>query len=150
MVAANYACAYKGVVEILKYTEREDVNKIPRSKILMFKYLMDETHQFKVNVNKSLQEQNICKEAKAILANIFKDYWATDEEKSKMETEERLCLEQEEIAKREKYNPDNLFKNRKIVISDNIEEETSIVEYKKETFFTKMLNKIKSIFGRRI
>lgn len=149
MVAANYACAYKEVVEILKYTEREDVNKIPRSTILMFKYLMDETHQFKVNINKSLQEQNLCREAKAILANIFKNYWATDEERAEMEREERLYLEQEEMAKREKYNPDDLFKNRKMVINDTIEEEQiSMVEYKKEPFFIKILNKIKSIWER--
>lgn len=27
MIAENYACAYKEVIEILKYTNKDDVNK---------------------------------------------------------------------------------------------------------------------------
>ena len=36
MVAENYACAYREVIEILKYTNQDDVNKIPSEKLLFW------------------------------------------------------------------------------------------------------------------
>ena len=48
----------------------------------------------------------------------------------------------------EKYNPDNLFKNRKqetIVETQPIANEVAMVEYK-ESIFKRFINKIKSIF----
>ena len=58
---------------------------------------------------------------------------------------ERYQNNKDEISK--KYNTDNLFKNKtsnkKIEISENV----LMVEYK-ETWFSKILNKIKIIFNR--
>ena len=34
MITENYACAYKEVIEILKYTRKEDVNKIPKDEVM--------------------------------------------------------------------------------------------------------------------
>ena len=75
MIAENYACAYKEVIEVLKYTKREDVNKIPKSRILLWRINMNKDYDFKIDTTKTLEEQNLSKEAKAIIANIFKKYW---------------------------------------------------------------------------
>ena len=72
MIAENYACAYKEVIEVLKYTKREDVNKIPKSRILLWRINMNKDYDFKIDTTKTLEEQNLSKEAKAIIANIFK------------------------------------------------------------------------------
>lgn len=55
-------------------------------------------------------------------------------------------LEKLEEEKREKYNPDNIFKNRnkeEIHIKQN---SNLPVEMKKEKFFAKLINFIKNIF----
>lgn len=112
MIDEKYAKAYKEIIEILKYVNKEDVNKIPKEMLDMFEANKDKNYTFKVDITKSLEAQNISKEAKAILANIFRDYWATNYQKDKIikkEMNERQLLEDN---KREKYNPNNLFKNR--------------------------------------
>lgn len=111
MVDERYSKAYKEIIEILKYVDNEAVNKIPREMLDMFKVNQDKNYNFKVDITKSFDAQNISKETKAILANIFRDYWATDYQRDKIikkEIQERELLE---AKKREKYNPDNLFKN---------------------------------------
>lgn len=149
MIAENYACAYKEVIEVLKYTKREDVNKIPKSRILLWRINMSKDYDFKIDTTKTLEEQNLSKEAKAIIANIFKKYWATDYQKERIEAKEKFDIEQMEKEKYQKYNPDDIFKNRK----QNIQQEevasktVSMVEYR-EPLFKRILNKIKNIFNK--
>ena len=149
MIAENYACAYKEVIEVLKYTKREDVNKIPKSRILLWRINMNKDYDFKIDTTKTLEEQNLSKEAKAIIANIFKKYWATDYQKERIEAKEKYDIEQMEKEKYQKYNPDDIFKNRK----QNIQQEevasktVSMVEYR-EPLFKRVLNKIKNIFNK--
>ena len=146
MVAENYACAYKEVIKVLKYTKREDVNKIPKYRILLWKTNMKKDYDFKIDTSKTLEEQNLSDEAKAIIANIFKKYWATDYQKERIEAKEKYDMEQLEKEKYEKYNPDNIFKRRQTnrqteSISDNI----SMVEYK-VPIFKRLMDKIKGLF----
>ena len=112
MVSENYACAYKEVIEVLKHTKREDVNKIPKLEIILWRQNMKKDYNFKIDENKPIEDQNLSKEAKAVLANIFKKYWATDYQRERIEAKEKYDLEQIEKEKYEKYNPDNIFKNR--------------------------------------
>ena len=59
-----------------------------------------------------------------------------------------LFRSQEEL--REKYNPDNIFKDRQKnieVTEQEIEDTTAIVTYK-ETFLSKIINKIKLFFNK--
>ena len=139
MVAENYACAYREVIEILKYTNQDDVNKIPSEKLLLWLDNMKEDYNFEIDEEKPLSEQNISKEAKAILANIFKEYWATDYQKQRIEEKEKY----------EKYNPNDIFKNKNQINieTDNISDNVAMVEYK-VSLFTKIFNKIKCIFKK--
>lgn len=150
MIAENYACAYKEVIEILKYTNKDDVNKIPSDKILLWRDNMKEDYNFKIDEEKPLSEQNISKEARAILANIFKQYWATDYQKERIEAKEKYDMEQLEKEKYEKYNPNDIFKNKKQTIStdENISNTVTVVEYK-ESIFKRILDKIMGIFSRK-
>ena len=70
----QYANAYKEVIEILKFIPIEDYNKIPRDKIRLFETNSNEQYNFVYNPNKSLDEQNVSKRAKAIIAILFRDY----------------------------------------------------------------------------
>lgn len=150
MITENYACAYKEVIEVLKYTKREDVNKIPKYRILLWKTNMKKDYDFKIDTTKTLEEQNLSKEAKAIIANIFKKYWATDYQRERIEAKEKYDIAQMEKEKYQKYNPDDIFKNRKQDIKQENEANKNVlmVEYK-ESLFKKMLNKIKNIFNKK-
>lgn len=111
MVDIEYANAYSEVLEILKYISKEDYKKIPNSKIELFETNHNKEYIFKYNPNKTLEEQNVSKTAKAIIAILFRDYWATEVQREKIITKQNYDRKQLEKEKKERYNSDNLFKN---------------------------------------
>lgn len=144
----NYSKAYKEVIEVLNFVPKESVDKIPQTMIDTFKAKMDNDYDFKVDINKSFEEQDLLDETKAIFANIFRDYWATPYQKERIEAKEKYDRQKMEEEKRERYNTDNLFNNRK---TNNYGEETqeSItnnlpMEIKKEKFYEKLIKFIKN------
>ena len=146
MINREYAKAYTEVIEILKYVPEEDLKKIPEEKLEFYKKNMDSEYDYKINPNKEFEEQEMSDTTKAILANIFRDYWATPYQKERIEAKEKYDLEKLEEEKMEKYNPDNLFKDRK---KETIIENTNLpVEIKKETFFKRLISFIKGFFNK--
>lgn len=145
MINEIYANAYQEVIEVLKYTKREDLIKIPKFKIDLYKKYMSNNNNFKIDKNKPLEEQNLSNESKAILANLFKDYWATDYEKQRIEEKEKYDLEQ--IAK-EKYSVDNLFKKKEVNQENASNDNTNLEVIKEEKWYNKLFNKIKNLFHK--
>ena len=146
MVTKEYAMAYTEVIEILKYVPDEDVQKIPVEKLNFYKNNMDNEYNYKLDMSKRFEEQEMSDITKAILANIFRDYWATPKQKERIEAKEKYDLEKLEEEKREKYNPEDIFKNKKeefVIKKANLP-----VEIKKETFFEKLINFIKGLFKK--
>ena len=102
-----------------------------------------------MDFDKEFKEQNILDETKAILANFYRDYWSTIDEKRKIvdrENIERLRVEEE---KRKKYNPDQIFRtnnarknmNKSENSSNNIEKNLVVIE--KESIWKVLVKKIK-------
>lgn len=147
MVTTEYKIAYSEVLEILKYISKDDFNKIPPNMIEMFKTNASEENKFVYNKNKTLQEQNVSETARTIIAILFRDYWATEEQREKI-----LNVQNVERQKyvQEKYNTDNLFKklNQHENINESVQtQNVAMVEYK-EPLLKRIINKIKSIFYR--
>lgn len=127
MVDIEYANAYSEVLEILKYISKEDYEKIPNSKIELFETNHNKEYIFKYNPNKTLDEQNVSKTAKAIIAILFRDYWATELQKEKIIAKQNYDRMQLEEKKKERYNSDNIFKNnKKKIILDSTEQEQKL------------------------
>lgn len=149
----NYPKAYKEVIEVLNYVPQESVEKIPQSMIETFKAKLDNDYDFKVDINKSFEEQDLLEETKAIFANIFRDYWATPYQKERIEAKEKSDRQKLEEEKAQKYNPDDIFKkkNAESVIEntekDTIENSNLPIEVKKEKFYEKIINFFKRIFN---
>ena len=147
----NYPKAYKEVVEILKYVPKESVKKIPQTMIDTFNAKMDNTYNFSIDINKSFEEQELLDETKAILANIFRDYWATQYQKERIQAKERYDREKIEEEKREKYNSD-IFKAKESNKTENDSSKDAInnsnlpIEVKKERFYEKIINFFKRFF----
>lgn len=145
----NYSKAYKEVIEILNHVPQESVNKIPQTMLDTFKTKMDVNYDFKVDINKSFEEQQLLDETNAILANIFRDYWATPYQKERIEAKEKYDRQKAEEQKREQYNPDDIFKKKEK--EENIKEDGNNdnnlpIEVKKEKFYEKIINFFKKLF----
>lgn len=97
----NYPKAYKEVIEILKYVPKESVNKIPKSMLDTFNAKMDNNYEFSIDTNKGIEEQELLEETKAILANIFRDYWATPYQKERIQLKEKYEQQRIEEKKRQ-------------------------------------------------
>lgn len=148
----NYPKAYKEVIEILKYVPKESVDKIPSKMIDTFNTKKDNNYDFSIDTNKPFEEQELLEETKAILANIFRDYWATPYQKERIQAKERYDLQKIEEEKRAKYNND-IFNTKEIkqpkteVDEDNIHTNNLPIEVKKEKFYNKIINFFKKIFN---
>ena len=156
----NYSKAYKEIVEILKYVPEESVNKIPKGMRDMFEAEQLKTYNFEIDTEKLFEEQELLEETKAILANIFRDYWATDYQKARIIEKENQDREEWERQKREKYNPNDIFKDRNTVTNDNnssqdIQEQLNEeynknlpMEGQKQNIFQKLLCFIKKLIHK--
>ena len=157
MMEDNYSKAYKEIVEILKYVPEESVNKIPKEMRDMFEAEQLKTYNFQIDTKKTFEEQELLEETKAILANIFRDYWATDYQKARIIEKENQDREGWERQKREKYNPNDIFKNRNTTTKDNdisqdIQEQLNEeynknlpMEVQKQNIFQRLLSFIKKL-----
>ena len=147
----NYSKAYKEVIEVLNFVPKESVDKIPQTMIETFKAKMDKDYDFKVDINKSFEEQDLLDETKAIFANIFRDYWATSYQKERIEAKEKYDRRKLEERKRALYNPNSIFEKEPInVIHENNKHELNNnlpIEIKKEKFYEKILHFFKKIFN---
>ena len=84
MTNNTYARAYTEILEIIKYFPKEEYAKIPKEKIEFYRKNMDTNYNFTINPEIDLSKQNISKEANAIMVNLFKEYFATEEQKTKI------------------------------------------------------------------
>ncbi len=138
----NYPKAYKEILEILKYVPKESVNKIPQTMIDTFYAKMDNNYHFSVDINKTFEEQELLVETKAILANIYRDYWATPEEKAKIRAKEQYDMQIINEEKKKKYSVD-VFKKENTKKQDTVNENNLQAEVKKEKIYEKMLKFLK-------
>lgn len=139
----NIPRAYTETLTILNNIDIEEYKKIPSKLIDMFIKYKDTNYEYRIR-EADFEKQPILDETKIILAILFKDYWATPEQKYKIKLKEKHNGMQEELIKREMYNPDNLF-----IKSDKKEKVTELpmVKYK-QSLFKKIWNKITNILKK--
>lgn len=151
----EYAKSYTELLEILKYFSKESLEKLPKENIEMYNLEKDKSYNFTYNKELELDEQNISKLTIILIANLYIQYLASDEERNAIKERDKKELEFLENQKREMYNPDKIFENRKEVrVKDNIEnidkieqnENVSLSVVKKQNIFIKIIEKIKLKF----
>ena len=144
---SEYGEAAVEVLDILDNTNKEDVNKIPSTFI---KFLVDNASEdYVVNLDhtKPISELNIMEKTKEILGTIYINWWCDENERQEYmeQIQEQQRRREEEL--REKYNPDNMFKNRQSNEASK-EIQNLPVEKKSENIFNIVINKIKKFFGK--
>ena len=149
MITKEYAKAYKEVIEILKYVPDEDVARIPQEKIDFYRTHMDNEYDYKIDETKDFSEQTISETTEAILACIFRDYWATPYQRERIKAKENYDRQKIEEEKAQKYNPNEIF-NKKIKEqkTEEIEEDVNNLPVEcKEKFYIKITKFFKRIFN---
>ena len=137
--------AYTEIDTFIELLDEYNRNKIPQKLREYFKKEKDINYIKNINPNQPIKEQNLKEETLALIAMLNLQYWCEDkEEKLRL----RKIYEENEnkyqATLREKYNPDNLFKNKQSKV-ETVENSVAMIEYK-ESFFTKIKNWFKRTY----
>ena len=144
MVSVEYSIAISEVLDILKNTKEKDVNRISPEFMSFSKDNASKEYISKFNYTNSIESLELSEKAIGILSVINSRFWCTPEQKEDFDIILNNNENKYQAELREKYNPDNLFKN-KVSQIEKVENSAAMVEYK-ESIFKRFIIKIKSIF----
>lgn len=133
--------AYSEVYAIINLMSWNLIARIPEKILENIENKRDKEQIIEID---NIEEYTPSEQANKLLAVLYKNYFATDEEKNVIKAKERILYQKEQEELHEKYNPDNLFKNRAMKV-ETVENSVAMVEYK-ESIFTKIKNWFKRIF----
>ena len=150
-ISEEYQNAYQEVLEVLRHMEPEYQSRVPLKMMEFWRKNASPYHDFTYDESKPFKEQNLSKRAKVILAIVYRDCYATPEERESILrglAEDRVRIEME---KRERYNPDTLFDRPQEEIKEETNEEENenieqAVTTQNDGFFARIIRKIKGIF----
>ena len=141
--------AYSEVYKILNLLDEEYKERVPAKVRAFFEEERLKDYEPAINADLPLTEQNLKRETIVLLAILNLNYWCDTPEEKQEILDELSNNEKEKQELLEKYNPDNLFKNKQQNINDEtIQAGNELVVYKKTNFITKLLNKIKQLFKK--
>lgn len=137
---------YSEVYSILNMLGEDYITKLPSKLYNLIKEEKSNEYNPQYDGTIALEQQNITKEALSMIALFHLNYWCdSEEEKQELNNLFNENEEKYQAELREKYNTDNLFKNRNNNV-ENIASGQTLVEYK-EPLFKRIINKIKNIFN---
>lgn len=155
MIETQYSEAAAQVLDILNYTDKEDVKKIPQSFINFLTEIANKNYKAKFNHNGPISGLDLRKQTRELLGFIYITWWCNEKDRSKFKSIIHSDnTKVEKIDKVENYNIDDIFRNKKElksnVVTENVAtKETSMIEYKEENIFKKIINKILSLFTNK-
>lgn len=137
MRETEYSEAAVEVLDILNNTNPLEVKKIPQSFINFLKTIASKTYKINFKHSKSINQLDIKSQTKEILGFIYITWWCNEEEQKiyKKAMKENKAKKEE---LKEKYNIENIFKQRK---HENIEQ-TNLIKYQEESKLKRIINKI--------
>ena len=163
----NYSKAYTEVLEILTYLPEEEQKKIPVERIEFYFENRDKEYDFHYDENIPFDEQKVLPETQAIIVTLFRDYFATNEQKEKLEE----ILKHNEIIEHgaidEKFHYEDIFhdddnynrindskersgiqENAEVELDEKSIENANSLSEIKHNFFKDLIQKIKGLFKR--
>ena len=144
-----YGKALREVNEILENMDAEYTSKISPEFMKLIINNSDWNYDFTYDTSKSLEEQNILEETKAILAIIYMKCFAQEDEKNEIISAMKQNDIDNENMKRLKYNPDEIFKNNSISSIEELKEETNMLPISNTNkWYLNIFEKIKSFFKK--
>lgn len=141
MLNTLYRNSFSEIIDILKHMKKEDVQKISPEFLEYLRKNASKTYIPNLDHSKTIKEMELSPRTKAILALIYKKYWSN--------------MEVNKIPKDINLNDVNIDVHvenntvaEQIVATEAKDETKTELMLHEESFFEKILNKIKSIFRR--
>lgn len=149
----TYRNAYVELYELIKWLPDNEQKKIPKTVIENLREDMNTNYVFNIKKDEDITQQNFMTETKALFVELYEKYLAKDNEKEIWKEYDRFCFNLIENEKKEKYNYNDIFKNKqepneKIIIIDDSKNNLP-VEVKKEKILIRFMKTIKAFFGKR-
>ena len=133
---------------ILKKLDDEYIRKIPKEIWNYFEENNDKSYIYNYDESKTLDQQNLSIDTISILTYINMEYLLDEKEKKEMEELLRKDNIIAEEKKREKYNPEDIFKNKSISSSSRKAENKLPIEVKIEKWYERLFSFLKSMLKR--
>lgn len=151
MISTKYSEAIVDVLDILAHMEEEDQAKVPQEFIDILKENASKNYVPNIDYSKRLFEMDLSEEARSILGVMYRHYWCPEDKKA--DFEKRVTQNEIEFQKiiRQKYNPDEIFKNTGNIVSEeklinDLNEESDLIGVKKESIFKRIIENIIFMF----
>lgn len=146
MVSCEYSEAIVEVLDILQNSDDNIIERIPKELIEFWERNKSETYKPSLDHSKPINEMDLKKKTKSLIAMIYLNYLCDEEEKNNLNSILKSNEEKYQKELREKYNPDNIFKKNNQEAEEKIVEDNAQIKVYKEPLFKRIINKIKNIF----
>lgn len=146
MVSCEYSEAIVEVLDILQNSDDNIIERIPKELIEFWERNKSETYKPSLDHSKPINEMDLKKKTKSLIAMIYLYYLCDEEEKNNLNSILKSNEEKYQKELREKYNPDNIFKKNIQEAKEKIVEDNAQIKVYKEPLFKRIINKIKNIF----
>lgn len=114
MISSN---TYEELFEILSHMDKKQVMQIPIEVLNKIKEKRNINYKSKINKDDLFNKENISNETFNLICWLDYKYWMNDLQKNEMKELILSENQKQDIEKRKKYNPENLFNN---ISTDNI------------------------------
>ena len=137
---------FSEVYDIIYHMDKGLYNKIPKQFLDFIKENKDNNYIVNIDYSKNINEQGLLQQTRVMLSLIYRDYLCSEQERIELIEKDKKELKRIEDEIREKYNPDNIFKNKKL--EDN--NKNLPIEIKRKNLLEKMIEYIKKIINKRV
>ena len=140
----NYAVAE--LLDLLKNTEDELINKVPTNLIDIWKKQVPEDYKSKDMLTEEDWENiELAQKTKALIGMVYRNYWCNAEERKMYDEILRKNEEKRQAELKEKYKEEDLY--RPVHQEEaTVDEENEMIVYK-DNIIIRIINKIKEIFN---
>lgn len=146
MIETNqrYIESLSEVSTILNAIEKKLIDKLPNKLINFINENKSDLYQPTFDPKSNISKEQLMPETRRFLAYLYYMYWADESEKLEYKNLLKINETKYQNNLKEKYNPDNIFKNEKDIKQDT--NTLSITQYK-VPIIQKLINKIKNLLN---
>ena len=108
----RYKKAYTQLNEIIKNLSKSETERIPIELIKSVEANMDMEYKWEYDNSKTLLEQDLMPETKALIVEIYERYLCPEDEKEFWKEYDKICLNKIEKQKRTMYNVKDIFRKK--------------------------------------
>lgn len=149
MISVEYSEAISEVLDILENSDDTISKKIPNKLIEFWQRNKSTTYKPNLDHSKTINEMKLKEKTKDIITMIYLNYLCNENEKEITLDTLRENEENYQLMIREKYNPDDIFKNKREIKNEEQVEEKSLTVVQEEKWYQKIYNLIKGLFRKK-